>query len=195
MPQFGGLGKALAKEMNVEPEPEPETEQERVDRELRENIAAVVALQTICRAALARKAFLAARQERIRWLAEQKRTEEEAAARRAAEEAARAAEAQRIAEEEAARRAADEKRRKEEADARLVERWAPAVQAQIRGVMQRRELHNKQAELRTSQAQYSKLQAICRGVLARRSHAKTQQRVSAAAPFCFRSRLLTLLQL
>lgn len=29
MPSFGGLGKALAKEMNVEPEVEPETEQER----------------------------------------------------------------------------------------------------------------------------------------------------------------------
>lgn len=28
MPSFGGVGKALAKEMNVEPEPEPEPEPE-----------------------------------------------------------------------------------------------------------------------------------------------------------------------
>lgn len=29
MPSFGGVGKALAKEMNEEPEPEPESEQDR----------------------------------------------------------------------------------------------------------------------------------------------------------------------
>lgn len=29
MPSFGGVGKALAKEMNVEPEPEPESAEDR----------------------------------------------------------------------------------------------------------------------------------------------------------------------
>lgn len=33
MPAFGGLGKALAKEMNVEPEPEPEPEETEEERE------------------------------------------------------------------------------------------------------------------------------------------------------------------
>lgn len=44
MPSFGGVGKALAKEMNVEPEPEPEPEPEsEEDREYRTRSRLIVA--------------------------------------------------------------------------------------------------------------------------------------------------------
>ncbi|KAK0533431.1 iqgap- protein [Tilletia horrida] len=110
MPSFGGVGKALAKEMNVEPEPEPETEQERIDRELFENIDAVLALQTACRGFLGRM-----RRDRLAEEAEIRRQiEEEARRRREEEERKRLEEEQRLLEEERKRKEEERRRREEE---------------------------------------------------------------------------------
>ncbi|EPQ27617.1 uncharacterized protein PFL1_04755 [Pseudozyma flocculosa PF-1] len=187
MPSFGGVGKALAKEMNVEPEPEPETEQERVDRELAENADAVLALQTACRSFLARLDFADRLQVEIqrRRDEEERRLAAEAEARRLAEEEeerrriaeAKAAEARRIAEaEEAERRriaeAEEAERRRLAEEERIKAAWAPVVQAQIRGVLVRRAHHRKEAALRTSTRTYVGIQAMVRARLARQAHAE-----------------------
>ncbi|PWN48300.1 hypothetical protein IE53DRAFT_203326 [Violaceomyces palustris] len=167
MPSFGGVGKALAKEMNVEPEPEPETEEERINRELSENVESVVALQTICRGFLARQGFAKRLEEEIR-----RRREEEArrlaaeaeARRRAAQEAER----RRLEEE---RRAAEEAERKRKADEeRMIAAWAPKVQAQVRGALTRRSHHRKLAAIATSTRTFVTLQAVARAKLARQAH-------------------------
>ena len=152
MPSFGGVGKALAKEMNIEPEPEPETEQERIDRELMENIDAVVALQTASRAIVARMRFADRLQAEI-----QRRQEEEA-------RLAAAAEAERI------------RQRRAEED-RVVSRWTPIMQAQIRGVLARRTHHRKQAALHNSTRTFVGLQAAVRAKLARQTHVEHVKRV------------------
>ena len=166
MPSFGGVGKALAKEMNIEPEPEPETEQERIDRELMENIESVVALQTAARAFLARLRFA----ERLR--AEiQRRHEEEA---RLAAAAAAAAEAERV------RRLEEQERQRRAEEDRIVSRWTPLMQAQIRGILARRTHHRKQAALHTSTRTFVGLQAAVRAKLARQNHKEHVKRVHDA---------------
>ncbi|KAF9568918.1 hypothetical protein CPC08DRAFT_790400 [Agrocybe pediades] len=59
MPNFGNVGRELAKEINEEPEVEIETEDERRDRLLLENETSIIALQSQCRGFLARKALVA----------------------------------------------------------------------------------------------------------------------------------------
>lgn len=166
MPSFGGVGKALAKEMNIEPEPEPETEQERIDRELMENIDAVVAAQTAARAVLSRRRFADRLQAEIR-----RRREEEA---RLAAAAAAAAEAERV------RRLEEEERQRRAEEDRIVSRWAPLMQAQIRGVLARRSHHRKQAAIHTSTRTFVGLQAACRARLARQTHVEHVKRVHDA---------------
>ncbi|CCL99414.1 uncharacterized protein FIBRA_01432 [Fibroporia radiculosa] len=56
MPNFGNVGRELAKEINEEPEEEIETEDERRDRLLLENEDSIVSAQTVARAFLVRKA-------------------------------------------------------------------------------------------------------------------------------------------
>lgn len=155
MPSFGAVGKALAKEMNIEPEPEPESEQERIDRELRENIDSVLALQTAARAFVARMRFADRVQAEIL-----RRKEEEA---RAAAAAAAEAERQRRAEED-----------------RIVSRWAPMLQAQVRGLLARRQYHRKHAALHTSTRTFVGLQAAVRAKLARQTHVERVKRVHGA---------------
>ncbi|KAJ1021126.1 hypothetical protein NDA16_003912 [Ustilago loliicola] len=166
MPSFGGVGKALAKEMNIEPEPEPETEQERIDRELMENIDAVVALQTAARAFVARMRFADRLQAEI-----QRRRDEEA---RLAAAAAAAAEAERVC-----RLEEQERQRRAEED-RILSRWAPLMQAQIRGVLARRTHHRQQAALHTSTRTFVGLQAAVRAKLARQTHVEHVKRVHDA---------------
>ncbi|ETW84040.1 hypothetical protein HETIRDRAFT_381374 [Heterobasidion irregulare TC 32-1] len=55
MPNFGNVGKELAKEINEEPEVEIETEDERRDRLLLENESSITATQSLARAFLIRK--------------------------------------------------------------------------------------------------------------------------------------------
>ncbi|CCF49439.1 hypothetical protein NDA11_005502 [Ustilago hordei] len=162
MPSFGAVGKALAKEMNIEPEPEPETEQERIDRELMQNIDAVMALQTAARAFVARTRFADRLQAEI-----QRRSEQEA--RRAA-----AAEAERV------RRLEEQERQRRAEEDRIVSRWAPLMQAQIRGVLARRNFHRKQAAIHTSTRTFVGLQAAVRAKLARQTHIEHVKRVHDA---------------
>ncbi|KAN0064164.1 iqgap-related protein [Thecaphora frezii] len=188
MPSFGGVGRALAKEMNVEPEPEPETEQERIDRELSENLDAVVALQTACRAFLARMDFadrLHAEIQRRRE-EEERRLAAEAEARRLAEEEAEririaeaeAAERRRIAEEEEAERrriaAEEEAKRRRIAEEEEAERQRIAAEqeAERRRIAEAEEAERRRlAEEEQIKAAWAPVvQAQIRGVLARRSH-------------------------
>ena len=170
MPSFGGVGKALAKEMNVEPEPEPETEEERINRELYENIDAVIALQTACRSFLARMDFA----DRLRAEIQRRREEEER--RRLAEEEA---ERRRLAAEAEARRLAEEEaeRKRQAEEQRMLAVWAPVVQAQVRGVLVRRAHHRKEAALRTSTRTFVGLQAAVRAKLARQAHAEQLKQI------------------
>ncbi|KAF9055294.1 hypothetical protein BDZ89DRAFT_1087964 [Hymenopellis radicata] len=55
MPNFGNVGRELAKEINEEPEIEVETEDERRDRELIENEGSIISLQSQCRGFLAHR--------------------------------------------------------------------------------------------------------------------------------------------
>ncbi|PPQ77741.1 hypothetical protein CVT25_011176 [Psilocybe cyanescens] len=59
MPNFGNVGKELAKEINEEPEVEIETDDERRDRLLLENESSIIALQSRARGYLARRALVA----------------------------------------------------------------------------------------------------------------------------------------
>lgn len=224
MPSFGGVGKALAKEMNVEPEPEPESDEDRkspcefggqvgtnaddfvicnplsgIERELRENIASIVALQAVCRGVFSRRRVraekLAAEEARQRRLA----AEEAERQQKAAEEAERqrrleAAEAERkrreaeeverrrLAEEEAAKQrdiaaaaaaAEAERRRREEEEAerqRILSAFAPKLQAAARGTLLRKRFFNRISELDRHEKSITKFQAAARGALARKTY-------------------------
>ncbi|KAJ2926418.1 hypothetical protein H1R20_g10677, partial [Candolleomyces eurysporus] len=65
VPNFGSLGRELAKDINEKPEAEVETEEERRDRLLLENEGSIAQLQACCRAMLLRQShkFLQARIE------------------------------------------------------------------------------------------------------------------------------------
>lgn len=170
MPSFGAVGRNLAKEMNEEPELEPETEQERIDRELGENITSVVALQAICRSYLARRQLVQLRIMERQRKQEAQRRAEEAARRRAEEEARRAAEEEmkRAAEAEAQRRAIEEDDRRK-AEQQILSTMMPKVQAQIRGVLSRRRYERQIFDLGDAIESVIAMQSICRAVLARRA--------------------------
>ncbi|KAE8250251.1 hypothetical protein A4X13_0g4869 [Tilletia indica] len=199
MPSFGAIGKALAKEMNVEPEPEPETEQERIDRELSENVDAIVGLQAASRAFLGRMerdrlAEEAAYRRKVEEEARRKREEEERLRREEEEERLRLLEEerrrreeerrrkeeeerQRLAEEERLRREEEERRRKEEErlrlleQARIAEERRIAEEARIAEEQRLAEEERKKAEDERIVAAWApKVQAGIRGFLARQSH-------------------------
>ncbi|OCH90975.1 hypothetical protein OBBRIDRAFT_729743 [Obba rivulosa] len=65
MPNFGNVGRELAKEINEEPEEEEESEDERRDRLLMESEDSIVVCQALARAYLARRAYTV-QQARIR---------------------------------------------------------------------------------------------------------------------------------
>ncbi|KAL9937212.1 hypothetical protein V8E36_003621 [Tilletia maclaganii] len=187
MPSFGAVGKALAKEMNVEPEPEPETEQERIDRELSENVDAVVAVQTACRAYLGRiqryrleeeaavrrqiaeearrrreeEERIRLEEERKRQEEERRRREEEERIRREEQERRRREEEERLRreEEERQRREEEERRRREEERLRLLEEQRLAEEAR-----------KKAEDERIVAAWAPKIQAGIRGFLVRQAH-------------------------
>ncbi len=55
MPNFGNIGRELAKEMNEEPEEEVETKDEHRDRLLLENMDSIITLQAIARGFVERR--------------------------------------------------------------------------------------------------------------------------------------------
>ncbi|THV08575.1 ras GTPase-activating protein [Dendrothele bispora CBS 962.96] len=177
MPNFGNVGRELAKEINEEPEVEVETEDEKRDRLLLENEASIVALQTIARGALARRSQTILR-ARLR-LGERNLLKVQAHCRGFL-----------------TRRILEQKRQAQtdlkpwtlalQATSRAVlarRRWNSCLmqiqrseisyvklQAQVRGVLQRRRFQKLRAALRTSKVSFTKLQSLARAKLVRQSH-------------------------
>ncbi|KAF8974759.1 hypothetical protein BDZ97DRAFT_1911911 [Flammula alnicola] len=145
MPNFGNVGRELAKEINEEPEVEEETEDERRDRLLLENESSIMALQTRARGFLARRQ-LTAFKGRVH-LAERHIVKVQTHAKGVLVRRRLAAE----------RRAQD-----------ALVPWAVALQACARGVLVRRRRRAQLHALKTSLGYILKIQAQVRGVLQRR---------------------------
>ncbi|KAI0353517.1 hypothetical protein OH77DRAFT_1497233 [Trametes cingulata] len=157
MPNFGNVGRELAKEINEEPEEEPETEDERRDRLLLECEDSIIDLQAAARAFLVRKAQVTQR-ARIR-LAERYVPKLQAICRAALVK----------------RRLQQD--RKQVAD---LKPWALALQAHARGLLVRRQWKQHLREIRSSVPFVVKVQAQSRGVLQRRKF----QKLKAAIRSC-----------
>ncbi|KAI0638045.1 hypothetical protein C8Q77DRAFT_1214962 [Trametes polyzona] len=157
MPNFGNIGRELAKEINEEPEEEPETEDERRDRLLLECEDTIVDLQAAARAFLVRKAQVTQR-ARIR-LAERYIPKLQAICRAALV------------------RKRLQQNRKQVAD---LKPWAIALQAHARGLLVRRQWKQHLRQIRASIPYVVKVQAQSRGVLQRRKF----QKLKAAIRSC-----------
>ncbi|CDO71342.1 hypothetical protein BN946_scf184908.g100 [Trametes cinnabarina] len=157
MPNFGNVGRELAKEINEEPEEEPETEDERRDRLLLECEESIVKMQAAARAFLVRKAQVTQR-ARIR-LAERYVPKLQAIARAAL----------------VRRRVKQD--RKQVSDLRP---WVLALQAHARGLLVRRQWKQHLRQIRASVPFIVKVQAQSRGVLQRRKF----QKLKAAIRSC-----------
>ncbi|TFK55685.1 ras GTPase-activating protein [Heliocybe sulcata] len=149
MPNFGSVGRELAKEINEDPEEEVETEDERRDRLLLENEGAIVDTQSLARAFLVRKA-VATQRVRLR-LAERYVLKLQAQCRGVL-----------------ARRQLQDKR-EEQAD---LTPWAIALQTAARGLIARRDWNAKLARIDSMSLDIVPVQAQCRGVLQRRRFAQ-----------------------
>ncbi|KAG8965048.1 hypothetical protein FRC03_001003 [Tulasnella sp. 419] len=179
MPNFGNIGKELAKDLNVEPEPEEEveTEEERIDRLLFENEDSIIKFQAIARGYMARKA-LRTQHARIR-VAErsivklQARCHGVLSRRHVAEQRSRQMDLRPwvIALQAAARGVLSRRAwRVRIARIRYASRFAIAVQAQARGVLQRRQYTKLKGALRSSRTSIVKLQSLARAKIGRSTH-------------------------
>ncbi|EPQ59223.1 hypothetical protein GLOTRDRAFT_34245 [Gloeophyllum trabeum ATCC 11539] len=148
MPNFGNVGRELAKEINEDPEVEVETDDERRDRLLLENEGSIVQTQSLARAFLVRKA-VATQRVRLR-LAERYVSKLQAQCRGVL--ARRVLRAQR------------------DRQADLVP-WAVAVQAVARGLIAHRRWQAKLARIKSISSNVVKVQAQARGVIQRRRFA------------------------
>ncbi|KAI0677108.1 hypothetical protein C8Q78DRAFT_959803 [Trametes maxima] len=157
MPNFGNVGRELAKEINEEPEEEPETEDERRDRLLLECEDSIVELQAAARAFLVRKAQVTQR-ARIR-LAERY-----------------------IPKIQAVCRAALVRKHLQQDRKQIIDLkpWALALQAHARGVLIRREWRLHLRQIRASVPFVVKIQAQSRGVLQRRRFQKLKAAIRSA---------------
>ncbi|KDQ17311.1 hypothetical protein BOTBODRAFT_172359 [Botryobasidium botryosum FD-172 SS1] len=149
MPNFGNVGKELAKEINEEPEVEEETEDERINRLLHEEVGSITAFQSTARRYLAQKA-VATKHARMR-LAERSIVKLQARARGLI-----------------VRQSIVQSRRDR---SRLVP-WAISLQAAARAVLTRRAWRARVLRIRAAQRQFVKVQAQARGVLERRKYAR-----------------------
>ncbi|KAK0491012.1 ras GTPase-activating protein [Armillaria novae-zelandiae] len=145
MPNFGNVGRELAKEINEEPEVEVETEDERRDRLLLENENSIIKLQSQCRGYIARQAE-AAQRDRMRLIEHY------------------VAKLQARCRGQLLRQELFEQRSEQQ----NLEPWAVALQAFLRGTLFRREWHHHLHDIRSSSANVIKIQAHLRGVLQRR---------------------------
>ncbi|KZT72473.1 ras GTPase-activating protein [Daedalea quercina L-15889] len=148
MPNFGNVGRELAKEIN-EPDEEVETEEERRDRLLLECEDTIISLQAASRAFLVRKAQAT---QRVRF--------------RLAERYVPKLQAQCKAVLVRRRLEGDRERRTS------LEPWAKAIQAHARGVLVRRDWRIHLRAVRASVKYITKAQAQARGVLIRRRFLK-----------------------
>ncbi|KAF8320672.1 hypothetical protein DL93DRAFT_2107201 [Clavulina sp. PMI_390] len=145
MPNFGGVGRDLAKEFNEEPEEEPETEEERRDRLLLENESSITQLQAQCRGFLARRRMAAKIQKlqlRLRVFAAFQARCRGVLTRRqfAASQATRS----------------------------QMHPWATKIQATARGIIQRRAWGVYLHQIDARESVFVKFQAHARGALERR---------------------------
>ncbi|KAI0751641.1 hypothetical protein C8Q80DRAFT_1310107 [Daedaleopsis nitida] len=177
MPNFGNVGRELAKEINEEPEEEPETEDERRDRLLLECEDSIVSLQAAARAFLVRKDQVTQR-ARMR-LAERYVPKVQAICRAALVRS-------RLRHDRQERRDLSPFVTALQAHARgvLVRRqwkqhlrciraiipYAVKVQAQSRGVLVRRRFQKLKAAIKNCKMSVVKLQSVARARIAQRSH-------------------------
>ncbi|KAK4704775.1 Ras GTPase-activating-like protein IQGAP2/3, partial [Phenoliferia sp. Uapishka_3] len=156
MPNFGGIGKAMA----IKEEPEPETEEDRRARLLNAALPGIIGLQAHGRGALGRRRFASLQRRERALQAERQRAIDAENARLAEEELLRAEEQRRVEEaerraaeverqrvievqkrqleEEARQRAEDERRRKEEERRRIEEEHRLAEEERRRVEEERR---------------------------------------------------------
>ncbi|KAF8165362.1 IQ domain-containing protein-containing RasGAP [Crassisporium funariophilum] len=168
MPNFGNVGRELAKEINEEPEVEIESEDERRDRLLLENEASITALQARARGYLARKRLITLK-ERMR-LGERHVTKLQTHAKGLL-----------------VRRQIADRRHAQS----TLSPWTIALQARARGALVRRRWLTHLRLVSNSAVYIIRLQAHIRGVLARRRFARlktalrkvgiTTKRLQAAA--------------
>ncbi|KAG6817391.1 hypothetical protein H0H87_009035 [Tephrocybe sp. NHM501043] len=149
MPNFGNVGRELAKEINEEPEVEVESEEERRDRLLLENEDSIISLQALARGFLARKSQ-STLQGRMR-LTERHVPKLQAHLRGVL-----------------VRRKLNQQR---QTTANL-RPWIVKLQALARGVLLRRRWRLRIRQIRASVPSVIKLQAHLRGVLRRRQFSR-----------------------
>ncbi|GJE84158.1 ras GTPase-activating protein [Phanerochaete sordida] len=192
MPNFAGVKRELAKEINEEPEEEEETEYERRERLLRENEHSIIACQSVARSFLARKA-LATQQGRIK-LAERHVPKLQALARgflvrsRLVHERKEHANLDDLVVAIQAHARGTLVRRDWHVHLQRVRGSAQTIiliQAQARGVIQRRRLHKLLEAMRSCQPAVVKLQAFARARLAKKTHNEVQK--TFATPVLFKS--------
>ncbi|KAJ4478052.1 ras GTPase-activating protein [Lentinula aciculospora] len=151
MPNFGNVGRELAKEINEEPEVEVETEDERRDRLLLENEGSIIALQSVARGYLARQAqtvlYSHLQLSGANVVKVQARCRAVMTRRRISQQ------------------------RKAQNDLRP---WAVTLQARIRGALARKRWQSHLSQIAESSRSVVKLQARLRGVLLRRRYNRLQ---------------------
>lgn len=185
MPNFGAVGRELAKEMNEEPEEEPETEDERRDRLLMESEDSIIAVQSIARAFLVRRSHVTKRGQ-LRFT-ERGVTKLQAQCRAALSRRKLTEQRERqadltpwvIALQATARGIAS--RRLWQLHVRQVRAIGPTaikVQAQSRGVLIRRRFSKLKGAMRNSAHSIVKLQSFARARIARRAHTETAKTFS-----------------
>lgn len=188
MPNFGNVGRELAKEINEEPEVEVETEDERRDRLLLENEDSIISLQALARGFLLRKAD-ATRQGRMR-LTERHICKLQARCR-AVLVRRRLVKQQHdlfsltpwVVSLQALARAVIVRRRCR-SDLRRIRGSVPDViklQAHLRGALQRRLFSRLLAALRNSRVSVTRLQAIARARITRKAHKQLSKSFSQSA--------------
>ncbi|KIJ56777.1 hypothetical protein M422DRAFT_72916 [Sphaerobolus stellatus SS14] len=152
MPNFGNVGRELAKEINEEPEQEvveEESEEERRDRMLLECEDSILQLQSLARGFLERKSRMHAR-ERLR-LGQRHIVKLQAQCKAVI-----------------SRRVIDQRRKQQ---TRLLP-WVIALQAAARGTVERRKWQQRLRRIHAASQIATKIQAQGRGVLVRRRFAK-----------------------
>ncbi|KAH8113457.1 hypothetical protein DFH11DRAFT_1602139 [Phellopilus nigrolimitatus] len=177
MPNFGAVGRELAKEINEEPEVEVETEEERRDRLLLENEESIVGLQAVMRGFLVRKdqathharmrlaeRYIVRFQARCRGVASRQRTYDQR--KQKADFSPWILAIQTHARGLIARRAWQERL----ACVHAITKNIIKVQAQSRGILERRRFARLRAALVKSKVSVLKLQAAARAKLVKKSH-------------------------
>ncbi|KAG1892471.1 ras GTPase-activating protein [Suillus subluteus] len=194
MPNFGNVGRELAKEINEEPDPPPpepeESEEERRDRLLLENEDSIRSVQCLARGFLVRKAQ-ATQRVRLR-LTERYVPRLQAHLRGALARRTVSVSRQQTRDMtpwairlQAAVRGALVRRRWRAYIARIkaVSQYIVKTQAQIRGVLVRRRFEKLKAALRSARAIVVKMQSTARAKIVKRNHnevAKTFARAEVA---------------